>query len=44
MRVLHAYDDLETIELGTLDQLRGLSFGLTLSTYERDRLLHLLRL
>ena len=43
-RVLHAYDDLQTVELGTVDQPRGLSFSLALSTYESDRLLHLLRL
>ena len=36
-RVLHAYDDLETIDLGIV-------IGLALSTYERDKLLHLLRL
>ena len=43
-RVLHVYDDPKIVELGTVDQHRGLSFGLTLSTYERDRQLHLLRL
>ena len=41
-RVSHAYDDPETVELGIVDQPRVLSFGLTLSTYERDRLFHLL--
>ena len=43
-RVLHAYDDPETIKLGTKDQHRGLTFGLALSTYERNKPLHLLRL
>ena len=41
-RDLHAYDDSETIELGIVDRPKGLSFGLALSTYERDRLIHLL--
>ena len=40
-RVLYAYDDLKTVDHGLVDQPRGLSFGLTLSTYEKDRLLHL---
>ena len=43
-RVLHAYDNPKTVNLGTVDQPRGLSFGLALSTYERDILLHFLRL
>ena len=40
-RGLHAYDNLETFELGIVDQPKGLSFSLALSTYERDILLHL---
>ena len=38
-RVSQAYDDPETINLGLVINLEGLSFGLTSSTYERDRLL-----
>ena len=43
-RFLHAYDDHETVDLSTVDQPRGLSFGLTPPTYKRDRLLHLRKL
>ena len=42
-RVSPPFDDLETVDLGIVDQLGELRIGTTLSTDERDSLLRLLR-
>ena len=42
-RVSPPFDDLEIVDLGTTDQPRELRIDTTLSAYERDSLLRLLR-
>ena len=42
-RVSPPFDDLETVDLGTVDQPRELRISTTLSAYERNSLLRLLR-
>ena len=42
-RVSPPFDDLETVDLGTVDQPREMRIDNTLSAYERDSLLRLLR-
>ena len=42
-RVSPLFDDLETVDLGTVDQPREMRIGTTLSTNERDGLLRLLK-
>ncbi|RVX05621.1 hypothetical protein CK203_027292 [Vitis vinifera] len=42
-RVSPVIGDVETVDFGTNDQPRELKIGLPLSTYERDRLIHLIK-